>query len=68
MVEGRKPVIIAGLLIFAAGSVIAAVAESIELIIVGRILQGAGAIASTLIALLSDLTRDEYRGRAMAVD
>ncbi|MGQ9426313.1 MFS transporter [Gilvimarinus sp. F26214L] len=63
---GRKPVIAAGLLIFAAGSVIAAVSESIEGLILGRFLQGAGAIASALMAMVADLTRDENRTKAMA--
>ncbi|WP_232059070.1 MFS transporter [Kineobactrum salinum] len=64
---GRKPVIIAGLLIFAAGSVLAAVADSIYGIIAGRVLQGAGAIASSIMALVADLTREEQRTKAMAV-
>lgn len=63
---GRKPVILSGLLLFAAGSVVAALASSIVGVIVGRILQGAGAIAGTVMALLSDLTRDETRSKAMA--
>ncbi len=64
---GRKPVIAAGLLIFAAGSVVAAVADTIEGVILGRALQGAGAIAAALTALLADLTREDVRLRAMAV-
>ncbi|WP_207905946.1 MFS transporter [Aestuariirhabdus litorea] len=64
---GRKPVIVAGLLLFAAGSLLAAGADSIYGVIVGRCLQGAGAIASTILALLSDLTREQSRTRAMAV-
>ena len=48
---GRKPVIAAGLLIFALGSVIAGMADSILLVIIGRILQGAGAIAAAIMAL-----------------
>lgn len=63
---GRKPVLIAGLLIFAAGSVLAAVSDNIWGLIAGRALQGAGAIASTLMALLTDLTREESRTKAMA--
>ena len=63
---GRKPVIVAGLLIFAAGSVLAATAHSIHWVIIGRALQGAGAIASTVMALLADLTREEHRTKAMA--
>jgi MFS family permease len=64
---GRKPVIIGGLLIFAFGSIIAALAESIYGIIVGRALQGAGAIASSIMALVADLTRQEQRTKAMAI-
>ena len=64
---GRKPVIVGGLLLFALGSVIAATADSIEGIVFGRALQGAGAIAGTVMALLADLTRDEQRTKAMAV-
>ncbi|WP_231580315.1 MFS transporter [Spongiibacter sp. IMCC21906] len=63
---GRKPVIIFGLLLFVAGGVLAASADNIFLIIFGRLLQGAGAIASTLTALLADLTREEHRSKAMA--
>lgn len=64
---GRKPVIIAGLLIFTLGSIIAAVSDSIFGIIVGRALQGAGAIAATVMALLADLTRETQRTKAMAI-
>ncbi|PID41466.1 MAG: MFS transporter [Proteobacteria bacterium] len=64
---GRKNLLVIGLLIFVAGSVVAAVSESIYGVIAGRFLQGAGAIASVLMALLSDLTREENRTRAMAV-
>jgi len=63
---GRKPVILMGLLIFALGSVVAATADSIFMVIVGRALQGAGAIAATLMALTADLTREENRLVAMA--
>jgi predicted MFS family arabinose efflux permease len=63
---GRKPVIIGGLLIFALGSMVAALADSIWLIIIGRTLQGMGAIAAATMALAADLTRDEYRARIMA--
>ena len=64
---GRKPVIIAGLIIFAIGSVIAAMAESMFWVIVGRAIQGAGAIAATVMALAADLTREEHRLKAMAI-
>ena len=64
---GRKPVIIGGLLVFAAGSVIAALADSVWLIILGRALQGAGAIAAAIMALAADLTREQHRIKAMAL-
>ncbi len=64
---GRKPIILLGLLLFATGSLIAASAHSIFTIIFGRALQGAGAIGSTLMALLADLTRVETRTKAMAL-
>ncbi len=63
---GRKPVIVGGLLLFAAGSLVAANAESIYGVIVGRLMQGSGAIASTLMALVSDLTSERNRSKAMA--
>lgn len=64
---GRKKMIIVGLLIFCLGSVVAASSESIYGVIAGRLLQGAGAIASVLMALLSDLTTEDSRTKAMAV-
>lgn len=64
---GRKPVIAAGLLIFAIGSVVAAMATTIEGIILGRALQGAGAVAAAVMALAADLTQEEHRTKAMAV-
>ncbi|MEG2829687.1 MAG: MFS transporter [Edwardsiella sp. (in: enterobacteria)] len=63
---GRKPLIVAGLLIFAFGSAVAAMTDSIWGVILGRALQGAGAIAAALMALLSDLTREQNRTKAMA--
>ncbi len=63
---GRKPMIVIGLLIFAGGSLFAASAHSVLGLFIGRLLQGAGAIASVVIALMADLTREEYRTRAMA--
>jgi MFS family permease len=63
---GRKPVIIGGLLVFALGSVVAAMSTSIEGVILGRALQGAGAIASAVMALAADLTREEHRIKVMA--
>ncbi len=64
---GRKPVIIFGLLVFALGSVIAASADSIYLVIAGRAIQGAGAIAAAVMALTADLIREEHRVKAMAI-
>lgn len=63
---GRMPVIYAGLLVFALGSAVAAMAGSIEMLIVGRIIQGAGAISAAVMALLSDLTREQHRTKVMA--
>lgn len=63
---GRKPLIVGGLLIFVAGSVIAACTHSIWGVILGRALQGSGAIAAAVMALLSDLTREQNRTKAMA--
>ncbi len=64
---GRMPVILLGLAIFAAGSVLAAMSDSIYGIIAGRFIQGAGAISATLTALIADATRPEVRTRSMAV-
>lgn len=64
---GRKKVIAFGLLVFAAGSVVAATADSIYGVILGRSIQGAGAVASVVMALAADLTREEHRTKAMAL-
>ena len=64
---GRKPVILVGLSIFVVGSLVAAFAVSIEGVIIGRALQGAGAIAAVVLALTSDLTRENQRTKAMAM-
>ncbi|MFB3116910.1 MAG: MFS transporter, partial [Gammaproteobacteria bacterium] len=64
---GRKPVIFAGLLIFAVGSLIASTADSIWAMMLGRAIQGAGAISAALMALVADLTRDQQRTKAMAL-
>ena len=64
---GRKPTIYLGLAIFAIGSFVAAMADSIHLVILGRVIQGAGAISAAVIALLADLTREEVRTKAMAL-
>lgn len=64
---GRKPVIIGGLVLFAVGGVIAALAnDNIYLIILGRAIQGMGAIAAATMALAADLTREENRAKVMA--
>jgi MFS family permease len=64
---GRLPVIYIGLIIFAAGAMLAASADSIWGVIAGRVLQGAGAISAAVMALLSDLTREQHRTKAMAM-
>ncbi|WP_235011942.1 MFS transporter [Spiribacter roseus] len=64
---GRRPVIVFGLLIFAVGSGVAAEAETIHGVILGRALQGCGAIAAAVMALAADLTRDRQRTKAMAL-
>jgi len=63
---GRKPVIFGGLVLFALGSLVAALAEDIGGVIAGRVLQGSGAIAAAVMALAADLTREEVRTHAMA--
>ena len=64
---GRKPVIVFGLLLFAAGSLLAFSATSLTELVVGRSVQGAGAVSAAVTALLADLTRDEVRTKAMAL-
>lgn len=64
---GRVPVIVFGLALFAAGSILAAQSDSIYGVIAGRLLQGAGAISATLTALLADATREAVRTRTMAI-
>ena len=64
---GRKPVIVGGLIVFAIGSVVAALSDSIYGVIAGRALQGSGAIAAAVMALAADLTREEQRTKAMAL-
>lgn len=64
---GRKPIILLGLLIFAAGSFVAALASNMTVLIIGRFIQGAGAIGSTSLAFIADLTREEHRGKSMAL-
>jgi len=64
---GRKRVMVAGLLVFALGSFLAAWAPDLNWLIAGRSLQGAGAISAAVTAMLADLTRDEVRTKAMAL-
>lgn len=64
---GRIPVIMIGLTIFALGSILAAMSDSIYGVIAGRFLQGGGAISATLTALIADATRESVRTRSMAV-
>ena len=63
---GRVPVIVAGLAVFALGSLVAMYSDTIHGVIAGRLLQGAGAISATLTALIADATRAEVRTRSMA--
>lgn len=64
---GRKRIIIIGLILFALGSFIAAAATNIVWVIVGRAIQGAGAISAAVTAFIADVTREEHRTKAMAM-
>ena len=64
---GRKPMIVVGLILFAIGSAVAALSTSIGGVIFGRVLQGAGAVGSVILALVADLTTEENRTKAMAM-
>lgn len=64
---GRKPVIAAGLVLFAIGSVVAALADSMLGVLIGRALQGAGAVSAAVTALVADLTRETQRTKAMGM-
>ena len=64
---GRKPTIVVGLLVFALGSAVAALAPDLTWLAVGRALQGAGAISAAVTAFLADVTRDGVRTKAMAI-
>lgn len=64
---GRKRIIVGGLAVFAIGSLVAALADSLTGLMVGRALQGAGAVSAAVTALISDLTRDSVRTKAMAM-
>lgn len=63
---GRKRLIYIGLILFAVGSVIAAMAGDIFTVMIGRAIQGAGAISAVVTALVADSTREEHRTQAMA--
>ena len=64
---GRKPVLFFGLTIFIVGSVIAALSDDIYMLLVGRFLQGAGAIGSVVSAMIADVVKEEERAHAMAI-
>jgi MFS family permease len=64
---GRKRLIYIGLVIFVIGSLIAGFADNIYMVIVGRAIQGAGAVSAAVTALVADLTREEHRTKAMAM-
>lgn len=64
---GRKPIIIGGLVLFALGSWLAASADSLLVIVFGRFLQGAGAIAGAIMALAGDVSRESQRSKVMAI-
>jgi MFS family permease len=64
---GRKRLIYLGLILFAIGSVVAALSHSIYGVILGRAIQGAGAISAVVTALVADSTREEHRTKAMAM-
>ncbi|MBX9706136.1 MAG: MFS transporter [Gammaproteobacteria bacterium] len=64
---GRKPLLFLGMAIFVIGSVVAALSHSIWGVIIGRALQGAGAVGSVIIAYVADITREQQRTKAMAI-
>jgi len=64
---GRKYVLLIGLLVFIVGSVIAAISDNIYMLLLGRFLQGAGAIGSVVSAMIADLVKEEQRAHAMAI-
>ncbi len=63
---GRKKIIVIGLILFSAGSVVAAVSTTIYGVLIGRAIQGSGAIAAAIMALVADLTQEVHRTKAMA--
>lgn len=64
---GRKPVITVGLLVMFAGSIVAALADTVSMLALGRAVQGAGAVSAAISALVADSTRDVNRSKAMAL-
>ena len=64
---GRKPILFFGLIIFIVGSVIAGMADNIYMLLIGRFLQGAGAIGSVVSAMIADVVKEEQRAHAMAI-
>lgn len=64
---GRKPLIMAGMLVFMVGSIVCAMADSIEMMILGRAIQGMGAVAAVLMAATADLVTEQFRLRAMSI-
>lgn len=64
---GRKVIIISGLILFALGSLLAANADSLLGVVVGRFLQGTGAIAGAIMALAGDVSRESQRSKVMAI-
>ena len=64
---GRKPIIVIGLLLFIIGSLIAAIDTHVIWVVIGRAVQGAGAVSAAVTALIADSTRDEHRTKAMAL-
>ena len=64
---GRRPLLLIGLLLFVAGGVVAAMSDHIHGVFAGRALQGAGAIASVIMALIGDVVSEKHRTRAMAL-
>jgi len=64
---GRKPVLLIGLIIFIVGSMVAALSDNIYMLLIGRFLQGAGAIGSVVSAMIADVVKEEQRAHAMAI-
>ena len=64
---GRRPVIVFGMLLFIIGGVICALAKNVDWVLVGRTIQGLGAVSAAITAWVADATRPEVRTRAMAM-